>query len=390
MRRPTNTVTYLACKPETVKLVDARKAARAAKDAATQGLEETNAALARLLTHAETGFTPAELASIHGYRDRIVALNATIAETTAALAKADAALSLKLELRDGVRATDEIERDGLPIDNIIAKKVSLAASDARLNAFIDRHFASGTGEVADGIGPLFMARACTKEPQATCGSVQAARLAATALSVARLEAQQIALRVDGDTPSLAEPPKGQRKRSGPLHASRGIIYVEPARYTFSLKQDAFPANPLEPVTTLKAVTASVPQKGTYLLLPVHAGFGEKVELKAAFNTDGSLATASFGRPSSAGKAISASLAGLTDKALSTQDAIAARKLALLKAEAERLTAQKAIVDARDKLDPKDDPLADLNAQIAMANANATLAEANVRLMVANAKLSGGQ
>jgi hypothetical protein len=141
---------------------------------------------------------------------------------------------------------------------------------------------------------------------------------------------------------------------------------------------------------LKTVTASVPQKGTYLSLPVHAGFGEKVELKATFNTDGSLATGSYGRPSAAGKAFSGSLASLAGKALATRDAMEARKLSMLKAEADRLTAQKAVLDAADKLNPKADPLADLNAQIAVANANATLAEANVRLMVANSKLNGGQ
>jgi hypothetical protein len=175
-----------------------------------------------------------------------------------------------------------------------------------------------------------------------------------------------------------------------VHPSQGIIYVEPARYQFSITQTTFPTNLLAPVTILKTVKASVPQRGTYLSLPVHAGFGEKVELKASFNTDGSLLTASYGRPVSAAKALSGTLAGLTSKYIETEAAVAARKLALMKAEAERLTAQKSILDAQDKLNPKADPLADLNAQIAVANANATLAEANVRLQIANAKLNGGQ
>lgn len=386
---PTETVTYLACAPATAKAVAARNAARDAKDKATTDLEEVTAALAALMRNADTGFTQTELASIHGYRDKILALTAAINEATATIAAADAKLSLKLDVVDDIRTADDIKANGLPVDDIVAKKVSLSVSDARVAAFVRRHFVLPTAKVPDGVRSVFMSRECTRDSVPTCQSVDAAISVATKLSTARLEARPAPIPRDGRTPSFDGAPPGQKKRTGPLHPSQGIIYVEPAKYTFSLVQATFPADDLNPVTTLKSVTASVPQLGTYLILPVHAGFGEKVELKATFNTDGSLATGSYGRPSSAGKALSGSLAGVADKLLATKDAIAARKLALLKAEADRLTADKAVIDANDKLNPKADPLADINAQIAVANANATLAEANVRIMVANAKLNGG-
>ncbi len=388
----TDPVTYLACKLETAKLVDDRNSARTAKDKNTASLEKANAALARILRHATTGVTQAEIAAIHGYRDQILDLTASIADASAAIAKADAKLGMKLEVADGVRTADEIAADGLRIDHIIAGSVSLMASEARIQAFVARHFVTVSAKVPAGIGELFNARACTKQPAPTCTAANTVAPVVKAMAAAKLAAKPVALRTDGHTPSFKKAPRRQAYRGGRLHATRGIIYVEPARYTFSLTQSAFPVDAVDPITTLKSVIASVPQKGVYLSLPVHAGFGEKVELKATFNTDGSLATGSYGRPSSAGKALSASLAGLSDKALATNDAIAARKLALLNAEAQRLTAQKAVLDAGDKLTPEADeadPLADLNAQIAVANANATLAEANVRLMVANAKLSGG-
>ncbi len=383
----TDTATYLACRLETAKVVDARKKARDAKEKETQSLDEANAALAALLRNAEPGFTQAEIDSIHNYRDRILALTASIAEATGTIAAADAKLSLKLDVAVSGRTADDVRDNGLPIDDITKGKVSLETTDARIAAFVERHFVMASAKVPDGIGATFATRECTTEPVPTCNSMAAAKAVARQLAAAKLEARAARVPSDGRTPSFANAPKGQKKRTGAVHASEGIVYVEPARYIFSLVQTTFPKDVLAPTTTLKAVTASVPQLGTYLSLPVHAGFGEKVELKATFNTDGSLATASYGRPTSAGKALSASLAGLTEKALATKDAIAARKLALLKGEADRLTAEKAIIDAADKLNPKADPLADINAQIAVANANATLAEANVRLMVANAKLS---
>ncbi len=166
----TDQVEYLACKPETIKLLEKRTAARDAKAQATLDLERSNAALTRLLRHADTGFTPAELASIHGYRDNILDLTATIADATDTIAKTDAELGLKLDIADGVRTPAVIMQDGIPIEDIVGGKITLTSDVARIQEFITRHFLTATAQVPAGIGSAFRARECTSEPVPTCMS----------------------------------------------------------------------------------------------------------------------------------------------------------------------------------------------------------------------------
>jgi hypothetical protein len=166
-------VTYLACKPETLKLLEGRNAAREAKDKYTQTLEETNAALTLILRQADTGFTQAEIASIHGYRDTISRLTASIAEASETISKADAKLGMKLTVIDGQRTADDIEANGLPVDNITDKKVALSANTDRIKAFVDRHFVTATAEFPAGVATAFRERECTKAPAPTCTGVEA-------------------------------------------------------------------------------------------------------------------------------------------------------------------------------------------------------------------------
>lgn len=368
-------VHYIACKPETVELLLKRAAAAKQKASDTQDLEQTNAALAKLLRNTEPGLAPDEVKLVHQYRDRIIDLTAALEDDGETLKGLDGKLSVKLSAADGAD----------PVAVTTAGNVlPLQVAPDVLEAFIREHFqeASASAELDD--EAWFKARTCRKDFGGTCDSVQAVLAVAKPISTVNLSAMPMRRPGNGFTPTFDNPLSGQKHRVGPVRPTDGIIYVEPAIYTFSMKQMAFPSSKVQPEITLKAVKASVPQMGNYLALPVHAGFGEKVALAATFNPDGSLLTASYGRPTSSGKAISGSLAGLAEKYVATKDAIQERKLKLLKGQADLLTAQKAVLDAGNAL--KDDPLADIKAQIAMVTAQATLAEANLRLRDANAKM----
>ncbi|MEA3034278.1 MAG: hypothetical protein QOH04_29 [Sphingomonadales bacterium] len=380
--RAAKEVSYLACSAETAKLVASRKAARLRRDEATQKLEEATAALETLMRNADTGFTRHEIEQIHALRQKVLDHTGTIADATDEMGTIDGKLSLALHVKPGT-PTD--------IDQIKDRGLVLEAAPGQIEAFVAKHFITAKAKVTADVETRFNQRDCLGKPDSTCEGAHKVGPVLARLASATLTAEPQPVPHDGHTPNFlaASAPKKQKDRSGFIHPSQGIVYVEPARYTFSLRPTAPAADPLHPVVTLKSVNASIPQLGTYIGLPLHAGFGEKVELKATFNTDGSLATASYGKPSSAGVAISATLAALADKALATRDAIAERKLKMLKDEADRLTAQQSIVDANAKLNPKADPLADLHSQIAVAEANAALAEANLRVRLANAQGNGG-
>lgn len=365
-------VSYLACKPQTAKLVAGREEAVKRRDAATQALEEATAALEKLTRSGETGFTANELTLIHQYRDTMLTQAANVTGANEDIASLDSKLSL--------RATATQEPTSV-VQKISDKKpVLLTATPQQVGAFVARHFVVGTALATPGIAQQLNLPQCTAADDTYCGVTGEVQ---NKLNAASFVAQRRQTPSDGLTPRFDAEAPSYKHRSGPIRANRGIVYVEPARYTLSLVWTD-PKDPAMP-TVLKSVEASIPQLGTYIGLPVHAGFGEKVELKATFNTDGSLATASYGKPSAAGVALTGTLASLADKALATRDAMAERKLKMLKGEADRLTAQQSIVDAQAKLSPKADPLAGLRAQIAVAEANAALAEANLRIRLANAQ-----
>jgi len=372
------TVSYLACTPKTAHLLVARDAAVKIRDDATVKLQEITAALEALMRNADTGFTQGEIAQIHLYRDEIVKQNAAIADATATLA--DIAPQLALKLRD--------KEDGAcrGSSSVVARldcnqPVRLEADDDAVAAFVNRHFVVRTAQVSGAAATAFENRTCMADEPVRCPDKAAVTEKVRGLNGAVLTGVRQLPPRDGKTPIFEA--ARQTTHSGSIHPSQGIIYVEPARFDLVLKQAA--GNDGRPPRQLKSVTASIAQLGTYIGLPVRTGFGEKAELKATFNTDGSLATASYSKPVAGAVALTGALAGLADKGLATQDALADRRLKLLKAKADVLTQQQAIADAQAKLHPKDDPLADIKAQIAIAEANAALAEANARIRIANGK-----
>lgn len=371
-------VSYLACRPLTVALLAERRQAADSKVKTTQELEQISAAMAQFMRDKDLALGPGEIEELRRLRSSSIALTNALATVNKSLADLDAKLSVKLTPPQDTDVLASVTAPG-------SQGLSLSVADKVLEAFVDRHYELVSGQIMSSAAERFRKRPCSKQAGVSevCDNPADVVSFLKPRAVAVLSAKKVSHPANGHSPFQQAALPGNAPL-GRVPPGTGIVYVEPATYTLTLKQQVS-NDPLTPATTLKELPASIPQMGTYLTLPVRAGFGEKVTLSATFNPDGSLATASYGHPASLGKAVSGSIAGLTGQYLTTYDAMQERKLKLLKAQAEQLTAQKSILTAQNALN--DDPLAEINAQIATITAQAMLAEATLRLNAANAKLT---
>lgn len=172
--------------------------------------------------------------------------------------------------------------------------------------------------------------------------------------------------------------KGPKPGKGMARWGDGILYVEPAKQRFTIT-GATSDDP-ETKITYAAVEAMVPQAGTYVSLPVRAGFGQKSVLVATFAEDGSLLTGAYTSPKAAAKAVADSVKAALDQAQTTRVAAADQELkstqnalALLKAKADLAAATAPAAVESEAQQAYRIELAKVQAQIALSESYAKLA-----------------
>lgn len=410
-------ITYPVCTATTKKDLADREIASAKRDADTDTLETRSAELAKLLTEAGTVFSADERTRINSLRAEILTLTASISATDAKMKKLDGKLSLIL--------TTKNRRPPAVAEMTDAALLLTPEPDddkTAVTRFMNTHFETRTLQVAPSLALQFALRECGDTvkggPDSHCRNVADieayVRKAAdvkvkgerlTALSAGGVRADcdpaNLQTRIPNTAPSLdprCGAVAGDRAARGSVVAGESIVYVEPSPYRFRLTAwMPGPAGAGGRRLPLDTKTIDVPQLGTWLGLPLRAGFGEKVELSATFNEAGTLTKASYKRPQSGGKATADMLKSLAATAVDARDKGEARRLKLVaEADARRLalvtgqtaeaTARVALLEAQDKernWAPKtEDADKELKALLATATAQALLEEAYLRIAVA--------
>ena len=381
--RPSLPVRYLSCSTQALDSLAAREASMKALAASTLERSALVVESGRLagLPNLSKGDTE-KLAKL---RDGMVTTGNQIDKLTVEISKIDASLSLPIKL------PQQFKYSALLVG------VTAAPDALETAAFIKKISANGEGKVFETDLSQFKARACLRELGSGCAGPAAFAPIFGEEAKLTYKAQSIGQDYDKDdgshTPHIASVYSG--KRSGvagnQLDApSDGIIYVDPAQWHVTITA---PSSSIDKGVVCEKVVGtrdlSIPQMGTYISLPVHAGFGQKVGLEATFNADGSLDTAHYKRPTSAGRALADSLAGAAKQAQATMDAQTARRA---KATADRLAAADAAVKIeadRAALDPTALTRAErLAAEQKDAEARAAISAADLKLYEANAKLKG--
>lgn len=394
---PPVTVSFLTCNDVTRDLVDRRKVAAKSREDASGLLDKAAAAATQL------GAQPnADQAKLDKLKADVAKYSAQVDSATADLAAIDAQLTLPL---DTITPTAGGPALVVPDDGSVPPskvRSGLVFTSNKLDAFIGAHFVEASALLPAAKKASFDKRAClwnptTKAgvPDETCSGLGAVQRVLT--KVARVELKDKTLKpvneATGDRrPDSAALGSVRKEKDGipgaDVAANKGIIYVEPAK--LRLEMSAATVGPQAVVARsriIKTADVTVPQLGRYFALPLSAGFGQRVELKATFAEDGSLLTSSFANPKTSGAAVADTIKQLTAAAVSTRDSMEDRKLKLLKNQSEALAALAGTAESVKKLTPTTDPLADINAQLAKANAEAALAEAQLRIQTARAKLT---
>lgn len=395
---PTSTVYFAACNADTLKAISDRKNVSGKRDDDTRLLNKATADL-NALNGTPGGSDAAAAKIVANLKAKVTQLSAQIDDETAQIASANSKLSLPLDIGTVDEPTDHTpatDGQGHLVPSTLRHNVVFTADPARLRQFVGQHFVDASGRIATTLADRFRRRPCLNgggsPADETCSSAgQIAKVLAD--KVGRVFAIGAPIRPvadpHGNQPSAeALSPKFRHGvNAAEVPASEGIIYIEPEKFRVQLSAAAIgPESASHPRKPLKTVDLSVPQLGRYLSLPLRAGFGEKVTLVATFAEDGTLLTATYANPKTAGKSLSGALKGAADAAVSTSNAIEDRRVKLAKDRADILAAQASAADSVKKLNPTVDPLADVNAELAKANAQAALAEALVRIKAANATL----
>ncbi len=391
-------VTFLACNARTQDLVDTRKVAAKSRETAADLLDQATTAASQL------GAQPnADQAKLDKLKASVAKYSGEMDKATADLAAIDAQLTLPLDMvapRDGSAPPAALPETGQVAPSRL--RGGLAFSSARLDAFVAAHFVQATGLLPVSKHAAFDKRACmwnattrSGMPDETCTSLAA--LKAVLAKAAKVELKDMTLvpvdeAVGDRRPSSAALKSVRKAEKGipgsDIAANKGIIYVEPAKMRLMMSAPTIgPDSMISSTRVLKTADVSIPQLGRYMALPLRAGFGERVELKATFAEDGSLLTASFSNPKTSGVAIADTIRQMAALGVSTRDGVEDRKAKLAKTRAETLSSLLSAQDSVKKLTPTTDPLADINAELAKANAQAGLAEAQVRIQVAQDKLA---
>lgn len=391
---PTETVKFVTCTTDTLKMIKARDAATAERKKATDDLNDVSAQITAL---GETGTGDAAQKGLAKLKAQAATLTSKINAATDTITTLTAGLTLPLEAitqKDAkgtvIRVVDD---EGRVLPSALLGEVAYDPLAARLDAFIKAYFVDVEAKMTKTNAAKFNARPCLKgtgEPKTeSCRSVESVGKTIALLDHITSSGRPFVAPADlgshapvglvSATDSRTAFPKGY------VAASEGIIYIDPLKTRVTFRANLIGDEALiHPTKVVKSVTVSIPQLGRYLSLPLEAGFGEKVTLAATFAEDGTLLTASYGNPKTMGKSISGTLKSLSDQALTTSNAMEDRKVKLTKDRADILTAQVSALTSSRTLNPSLDQVADLNAQLATVTAQAAIAQAQLQIKTATA------
>jgi hypothetical protein len=291
-------VSSYQCKPETLELLGDLATSRAAVRARTVKLEQDNGEILQLILLRNGALDEAGRKEGKALAERVARTSAELDALRKKVAGIEGKLSMPLR---------EVARDGQPTqqpeEEVFARYIAV---EGDMDDFLERLFAE--------VQVVLLPNQSASTPERVRALLKIAGQATLSLTRATRGTDF------GRQPRWPgyDVAKGTSKGVEP---GKGIVYVMPATVKLSLTTVD------EGKTKQVAATAArIPQLGQYVVLPLEAGFGEKVELAATFAPDGSLLTGRYSRPKSGGKAAFDLAETAANTGLSTQEKMLERQL----------------------------------------------------------------